>query len=377
MSPFALLRRFVLTLILLTASAFAHEPFEITTAARVRTAALEMQVTMARGTAQALLDDGQGEPRAFDPKRFAELKPRLLEAGAHMYRISSDGQALTPANVQVGLTIEDDIEFLLTFPRPAAGRFDLDFPLLKKLPEGYGNALNLTQDNPPAVLSFTLLTASESGVTVTIAPLADTHPASQSITAASSSAPKSPPLFKKFLKLGVEHILTGYDHLLFLAGLLVVARRGRSMLGIITCFTLAHSITLALAALDIVVFPSRVIEPLIAASIVFVGIQNLMTRGEPPHRWALTFAFGLIHGFGFASVLRDLGLGSAGNLIAVPLFAFNLGVEIGQLFVAALILPLMLKLHRTGDIGRKTARVVSVIVVILGGWWLLQRTVLA
>jgi hypothetical protein len=102
-----------------------------------------------------------------------------------------------------------------------------------------------------------------------------------------------------------------------------------------------------------------------------------MTRGEPPHRWALTFAFGLIHGFGFASVLRDLGLGSAGNLIAVPLFAFNLGVEIGQLFVAALILPLMLKLHRTGDIGRKTARVVSVIVVILGGWWLLQRTVLA
>src|SRR6185295_4944850 len=131
--------------------------------------------------------------------------------------------------------------------------------------------------------------------------------------------------------------LTGYDHLLFLGGLLIACRRFSTMAGIVTCFTIAHSITLALAALDVLAIPSRVVEPLIAASIVFVGIENLVRRGaEPKGRWALTFVFGLVHGFGFASVLRDLGVGRGGHGLLVPLFTFNLGVEVGQVAVAAI-----------------------------------------
>jgi hypothetical protein len=99
---------------------------------------------------------------------------------------------------------------------------------------------------------------------------------------------------------------------------------------VITCFTLAHSVTLGLAALDFVTLSPRLVEPLIAASIVFVGVENLLRRDDPRGRWALTLAFGLIHGFGFAGVLKDAGLGSSGAALLVPLFSFNLGVELGQ-----------------------------------------------
>lgn len=363
-------RRLVIVFVLFAPSVFAHEPFEITTAARVRITGLDMQVTMTRATAFAIAMESQGEPQNFAPARFPELQPQLLAAASRLYRIATPTQELLPIRTEVLLTVENDIEYHLTFPRPEPGQLALDFIPITKLPEGYGNALNLTQDNPPAVLSFQLLTASEPGVIVTIAP-----PPPSSVEV--QPAPASPPLFKKFLKLGIEHILIGYDHLLFLAGLLVVTRHARSMIGIITCFTLAHSITLALAALDVVVIPGNIVEPLIAASIVFVGIENLLTRGEPKHRWALTFAFGLIHGFGFAGVLRELGFGNGGP-IAVPLLAFNLGVELGQLLIAALALPLLLKLHQSNQsLGNKIARALSVIIILLGGWWLLERTVLS
>jgi hypothetical protein len=375
--PAPLFLRLLVILAFSAISVFAHDPFEITTAARVRAAGLEMQITMTRATAHAIAFDDQGEPQNFAPQRFAEFQPQLLAATNRLYRLSSNGQSIVPTRSEVILTVENDIEYRLTFPRPATGPLTLDFLPLGKLPEGYGNALNLSQDNPPAVLSFQLLTASEPGVTVTIAPL----PAAASTTTnpaatENKTATAPPPLFKKFLKLGIRHILTGYDHLLFLAGLLVVTRRARSMIGIITCFTLAHSITLALAALDIVVLPGKIAEPLIAASIVFVGVENLFTHGEPKHRWALTFAFGLIHGFGFAGVLHELGFGNGGP-IAVPLLAFNLGVEFGQLLVAAIALPLILKLHQRGAFGDKFARAISVIVILLGSWWLLERTVLS
>ncbi|MGC4074951.1 MAG: HupE/UreJ family protein [Nibricoccus sp.] len=371
------LRRLVALLVFLTASLQAHDPFEITTAARVRATALEMEITMTRATAHAITLDGQGEPKNFAPERFAELKPQLLASAARLYRVSSHTKDLPLTHAEVILTAENDVEYRLTFPRPDGGQLALDFLPLSKLPEGYGNALNLTQDNPPAVLSFQLLTASEPDVIVTVAP----PPAVQSVPNKTlpedkQAAAEPPPLFKKFLKIGIEHILKGYDHLLFLAGLLVVTRRARSMIGIITCFTLAHSITLALAALDIVVIPGKIIEPLIAASIVFVGVENLLTRGELKHRWALTFAFGLIHGFGFAGILRELGFGNGGP-IAVPLLAFNLGVELGQLLVAAIALPIILKIHQRGTFGEKFARAVSIVVILLGGWWLLERTLLS
>jgi hydrogenase/urease accessory protein HupE len=179
--------------------------------------------------------------------------------------------------------------------------------------------------------------------------------------------------FMTFLKLGVEHILTGYDHLLFLCGLLLVCRRFSTMAAIITCFTLAHSITLALAALDLVNISGRIVEPLIAASILFVGMENLLRRDEPKWRWALTFAFGLIHGFGFAGVLKEVGLGSAGRALIVPLFSFNLGVEVGQIAVTAIVLPLLWWLRRFPAYERYGTKAISAVIALTGAYWLFER----
>jgi hydrogenase/urease accessory protein HupE len=106
--------------------------------------------------------------------------------------------------------------------------------------------------------------------------------------------------FFAFLRLGVEHILTGYDHLLFLFALMVVCRDLRSIFMVITFFTVAHSITLALATLDIVRLPGRIVEPTIAATIAYVGIENLVHGDAPKWRGLITFLFGLVHGLGFA-----------------------------------------------------------------------------
>jgi hypothetical protein len=124
--------------------------------------------------------------------------------------------------------------------------------------------------------------------------------------------------------------------------------------------------------------PSRMVEPAIAASIVFVGAENLWRRGaEPKGRWAVTFAFGLIHGFGFASVLRDLGVGTGGEGIAVPLFTFNLGVEVGQVAVASIVLPIVWQLRKNETFVRRGVPVLSAVIVAAGLYWFLERTIFA
>ena len=186
------------------------------------------------------------------------------------------------------------------------------------------------------------------------------------------SAPAS--TFGGFLALGLEHILTGFDHLLFLFALLLMAPGFRQALGIITSFTVAHSITLGLATLDVVHIPPSIVEPLIAASIVYVGVENLVRREGLRSRWVLTFAFGLVHGFGFAGVLREMGVSSASTGIATPLLAFNLGVETGQLAIAAAALPILWQARQAPAFVRYTMPLCSLLVVALGTWWFLGRT---
>ena len=170
--------------------------------------------------------------------------------------------------------------------------------------------------------------------------------------------------FWRFLLLGVEHIFTGYDPV-------------GELVKIVTAFTVAHSITLALAALEIVTPPARAVEPLIAASIMFVGVENLwaLRRGSAEaalrHRWALSFAFGLVHGFGFAAVLRELRLPRAA--LATGLVSFNLGVECGQVCIVVAALPLLSHLRRAPRFAPTT----SACVAALGGLWLLNRLLLA
>ena len=171
---------------------------------------------------------------------------------------------------------------------------------------------------------------------------------------------------RDYLRLGIEHIFSGYDHLSFLLALLLVipvgaagvsVRRGLGdVVRVVSAFTLAHSLTLILAGLDVVRLPSRLVEPAIAASILFVAVENLVR--PPRHRFLLTFAFGLVHGFGFASILREVGLPPRGVLPS--LLSFNLGVELGQLAVVALVAPMLTVL-------RHPARWWTPVVLLVGG----------
>lgn len=173
-----------------------------------------------------------------------------------------------------------------------------------------------------------------------------------------------------FVKLGIEHILTGYDHLLFLVALLATARGAWSVVSIVTAFTLAHSVTLSVAALGVVTIPDRIIEPLIAATIVWVALENLFAAEPDRRRWIWSFGFGLVHGFGFASVLGELGL--KGATLVRGLVGFNIGVEIGQLIFVTVFLPTLMWLSR-GRGARLTPRIASLAVAAIGTYWLVER----
>lgn len=173
-----------------------------------------------------------------------------------------------------------------------------------------------------------------------------------------------------FFRLGVEHILTGYDHMLFLAALLLGGGGWVSLLKIVTAFTLAHSLTLALAALGLVSVSARVIEPLIAASIVWVALENIFRHEAVSRRWVISFAFGLVHGLGFAEALHPLALPAWP--LARALLGFNLGVETGQTLVIALTLPLVLWASGASW-QRRAARLASLAVALIGTVWLVER----
>jgi hypothetical protein len=173
----------------------------------------------------------------------------------------------------------------------------------------------------------------------------------------------------EFTKLGIEHIFLGYDHMMFLFALIVIGGRLASLVKIVTAFTVAHSITLILAALEILKLPSTIIESGIALSIAYVAAENFVIA-QSNHRWVLTFIFGLVHGFGFANVLRDLGLPAAG--LVPSLLAFNVGVEIGQLCIVAVFFPLTLWLAKK-KFQRQVVFAFSSVILLFGLGWFVER----
>ena len=180
-------------------------------------------------------------------------------------------------------------------------------------------------------------------------------------------------VLEKFVPAGVHHILIGPDHLLFLAGLLLLGGTMKQLLLVVTAFTIAHSITLSLAALGMVMPPANAIEPAIALSIVYVGADNLLVGagGRDTRAW-IAFVFGLIHGFGFANVLREMDL--PGRAMGWTLFAFNIGVEIGQLFFVVLVASLFVWIRSRSEVaGRRLAFGGSIIVMLAGAFWFVQR----
>lgn len=210
--------------------------------------------------------------------------------------------------------------------------------------------------------------------------------AARALPTPASGSPSPLHTLAEFAGQGVWHIAIGADHILFLLLLLVVAVLVREpgawapapglkpvvwdVLRVVTAFTLAHSITLALAVLDVWNPPSRWVESLIAASVLLAALNNLrpvVFRG----RWVLTFAFGLVHGFGFAGALKDLGLG--GGSLAWPLLGFNLGVEVGQLLIVAAFMPLAWVLRDTLFYRRAIVLAGSVVIALLAVLWLAER----
>ncbi len=193
----------------------------------------------------------------------------------------------------------------------------------------------------------------------------------------------APFAFARFLRLGVRHIFTGADHLAFLLGLLLLGGSLGALVRIVTAFTVAHSLTLALAALEIYSPPARLIEPAIAASILCIAIENLwaLRRDHAPdaaaralrHRWLATFCFGLIHGFGFADALRELHLPR--ESLAASLLSFNLGVELGQVCVVGVALPMLARLHHWPAFARRGPQIISMAVGAAGTFWLAQRLI--
>jgi hydrogenase/urease accessory protein HupE len=172
-----------------------------------------------------------------------------------------------------------------------------------------------------------------------------------------------------FLKLGMLHILTGYDHLLFLLVLLLRKQTFKQYVAIITSFTIAHSITISLAVLGIVTLPSRFVEATIAFSICYVALENIF-RKEINYRWGLTFLFGLIHGLGFANILKEMNIPKSD--LAVALLNFNIGIEIVQLAIVVLLLPLLIYIQKQEYYG-KIVKIGSIIITLLGAFWLIER----
>jgi hypothetical protein len=175
-----------------------------------------------------------------------------------------------------------------------------------------------------------------------------------------------------WVALGVKHIFEGVDHLAFLLALLLVGGTLRRVLVMVTAFTLAHSLTLGATALGLIVLDetrTRWVEATIAASIIYVAVENLVLR-EHRHRALITFLFGLVHGFGFASVLRGYGLGEA---VVSGLLGFNLGVELGQAVVVAALLPVVRWAQRRPALHLRAVRLLSVLLLFSGGYWLVER----
>jgi hydrogenase/urease accessory protein HupE len=304
-----------------------------------------------------------------------------------LFEIEVAGTNLPATQVRV---LSDGLEstFVVTYPRPAADSFRLRAVYAQHLPASGFSALVVTDDQNRMLGSHIVRQGSETAefslpklpdtgleVVAATATTETTIPAA-TVTSAPTPTAKPQPSFAEYFQMGVHHILTGPDHLLFLCGLLVVSRKFKEVLGIITCFTLAHSVTLGLAALNFISLSAKIVEPVIAVSIIFVGVENFRRANGVKARCYLAFGFGLIHGFGLADALRSAGLGATIKTMATGLFSFNVGVEAGQLAVAAIFLAVLWQLRKQQTVARYATPVISALIIALGCWWLVQRTLL-
>jgi hydrogenase/urease accessory protein HupE len=335
-------------LFLLTAeSSLAHDPGLSSAKVVLQGSTVHATLTFAPGDIDAISNGEKPNPDQL--RLLAEDSLEIWFDSKLAHREKSEVRPLS----------NKDVEFNLFFEASPANRLRIRSTLLDRLPFGHRQYFTLVNAQGTTLVEK-LLSDANNEVEVSLG------------QTALASAPPSHP-FSEFLVMGIKHILTGYDHLLFLFALLIGCKRISSIVKIITAFTIAHSISLALATLGWIEIPSRVVEPLIAATIVYIALENLFKRQAVAHRVWLTFGFGLVHGFGFASALREMGVGANGSAVAVPLLAFNSGVEIGQMMVAAVILPVIWHFKDKPQFNLRWAPACSLAVAMAGAFWFVQR----
>ena len=319
--------------------------------------AVDLELVLARGEAAAIvagLDANHDD--AIEPSELAAASERLAGAIVDNVRVgrSTGTEAAKPCPgslVGASLTEEDGLAVRVRYACGGAGIVTVDFALAAQLSAGHRHLAHAVTTGAHGMLETD-------------------HVVFAASSTFSFGADAPPPTRLAFIGIGVEHILLGFDHLVFLFALVLVGGRLRSVLAIVTAFTIAHSLTLALAVLDVVTPPAAVIEPLIALSIAYVGVENFFVKGVQG-RWRITAPFGLVHGFGFAGALGEVGVPK--DDVPLTLLLFNLGVEAGQLLVLACVLPLLYLARARGLWHEKVSQAASVVVVVLGVFWLVER----
>ena len=299
----------------------------------------------------------------LSPEEFAAGLERLRKFAGDFLVVEFDGQIVPSGRARFALDEKDNFRMELNYPGQRPTQLRVRAAGFAHLPPDHLHFVGVYGTDGTA-LGNKMLKPSDDLLRITLP----------------SGTAKTEPRVSKFtgfFKLGVEHIWTGYDHLLFLLALLLVCKDFLSAVQVVSFFTLAHSITLAFATLNLVSVSSRVTEPAIAASIIYVGVENFARKEGPKGRWLITFLFGLIHGFGFATVLRDMGVASSTTGVAVPLVAFNLGVEAGQIVIAGVLLPVIWNIRKWKPFLHWGVPVTSALVAIVGGFWFIQRVFFA
>jgi hypothetical protein len=327
----------------------------------VRGAEVAAEVTFARGELRTLVPqldaDGDG---ALSEAELAGGTAALQAKVIDPVEVLGDGQACVGTVARARLTEEDGAVVVAGYVCPAAPQeLTLRAPaLLESLAYAHRHLAQIGRG-----------VAGEEGLTDVVL-----HRRGAEATVTLGDAEAEAYAVGEYFKLGVEHILIGTDHLVFLLGLVLVGGRLRSLVAVITAFTLGHSVSLAMATLGWWSPGGAIVEPAIALSIAYVGVENFFAK-DAAGRWKITLPFGFIHGFGFAGVLADLGLPA--DAVIPALLLFNLGVEAGQLMVLALVLPVLLLLARQAWFQRvRGVWWISGAIVAAGLYWFVERVFL-
>jgi hydrogenase/urease accessory protein HupE len=343
----------------------AHDPGLSTATVTVENEQIAVLLGFVQKDVESMLANGSNVADIDVAKGFATIQSELESVAAKEFSLYWGRQRVIPDEIAARRRDTQNVEISLLFQRRYSGEVRVVSTLFERLPLGHRQFLSV-QTARGTNLGQVLLSANENSLDIEL-------PAAPSNTLASSKSNAS----FAFLNLGIEHIWLGVDHLLFVFGLLILVRSRWMLLKTITSFTVAHSITLGLATFGYAHLPGPLLNAAIALSILILGVEIVRSgRGKTSvtilYPWIVAFAFGLLHGFGFASGLSALGLPAAD--IPVALVMFNLGVEIGQVSFVLLILLLERSFHQLEIRWPRWVQALPGYTVgSLGAFWTIQR----